>query len=365
MHDMRLLAAEARRLVHAVKAAQPFRPMYVKIKLVWPCNLRCGMCQHWRERERHGLSTRAWLDVIEELADLGCEKLHLTGGEPTLHPDLETLIARASGRGMRVSMTSNGTLIDAARAQRLTDAGLARINISLDSADPAIHELIRGQRSCFDKTTAAIEHMSRRLPAGRVRLNVLVMAVNFRGLPNLPALAATLGAARLHLIPVDAQESDLRGLNGTEIAEFNAKVAPLLAKLGRRYGVLSRRAAAYPFGRGRQAIVSGQAGGYARGYYRTHRCYAPFAHALIDHAGGVRPCCMASRETILGNLNEASFTSIWHGKTFTNLRRAAPPLLPACQSCDMFLQSNKRIQAIIDSGPWRLRWLEWQHRHWR
>ena len=50
MHDPALIAADASAFRAAVRAGRPYRPLYVKLKLVWDCNLRCEMCLHWRAR---------------------------------------------------------------------------------------------------------------------------------------------------------------------------------------------------------------------------------------------------------------------------------------------------------------------------
>ncbi|MCK7579643.1 MAG: radical SAM protein [Chromatiales bacterium] len=140
MHDPTLIVADAVAFRAAVREGRPYRPLYVKLKLVWDCNLRCGMCLHWREGSDPSLPTAAWLALIDELAQRGCRKLHLSGGEPTLDRDLDAIIAHAAGQGMRVTMTTNATTLAPQRAARLVAAGLRRANVSLDSPDPAVHD---------------------------------------------------------------------------------------------------------------------------------------------------------------------------------------------------------------------------------
>ncbi len=76
------------------------------------------------------------------LVRLGVGKVRLTGGEPLLRPDLEEIIDGVCPAGAEdVALTTNGALL-AARAQRLKDAGLHRITVSLDTLDPQLHSRI-------------------------------------------------------------------------------------------------------------------------------------------------------------------------------------------------------------------------------
>lgn len=357
MHDPALIAADAGTFRLAVREGRPYRPLYVKLKLVWECNLRCGMCLHWRERSDPPLPAATWLALIDELAQLGCHKLHLSGGEPTLHRDLESLITRASGQGIRVTLTTNATTLNPQRAARLVSAGLRKANISLDSPDPAIHDRQRGVAGGWRKTVAGFRALRDCLPPGRLRLNTVITPLNYPTLADLPALAAELGAGSLNLIPLDAHTPEFGPLNREQIADFNARIAPVLARDGRRLGLLKTVADAYPFGRSPEEQAAGARGHYARGYYDRHRCHAPWAHALIDHAGRVSTCCMTPRQPALGDLKAESFAAIWQGPAYAALRRSPTlPLFPACRECDMFLEQNRRLDRLVTGSVLR-RWL--------
>jgi GTP 3',8-cyclase len=110
------------------------------------CNFRCPYCM---PREAFGpdheffarsqiLSYDEFTRLVTAFADLGVTKVRLTGGEPLLRSDLETLIeAIAAIPGIDdLALTTNGSLL-AGRAQSLRDAGLDRVTVSLDSLDPA------------------------------------------------------------------------------------------------------------------------------------------------------------------------------------------------------------------------------------
>ena len=123
------------------------RPLGVlRLSLTARCNLSCPYCQpDGGEDTRLSLNQR--LQLIRACCDLGLTTLRLTGGEPLLAPDLNELLqAIQQGRNSRhdplhqlqeVALTTNGTLLDANRAQQLQHAGLDRITISLDGATGA------------------------------------------------------------------------------------------------------------------------------------------------------------------------------------------------------------------------------------
>ena len=142
MYNVERLQDEAEAFAGAVEQAEPFRPLMVKIKLTWRCNLACEMCDYWRQDLPTPLTTDLVTRTLDELAALGCRKVHFSGGEPTLRPDLPDLIAHARRLKLRVTLTTNGTLLTRDLARRLVKAGLNSVCVSIDSpvrSDPRPH----------------------------------------------------------------------------------------------------------------------------------------------------------------------------------------------------------------------------------
>lgn len=135
-------------LVDALK-----RPLHdLRISVTDRCNFRCVYCM---PKEVFGPSfaflPRRELLTFEEIArlaaifrDLGVHKLRITGGEPLVRRDLDTLIERLHGiDGIDdIAMTSNGALLTPDRAKKLAEAGLHRVTISLDSLDDEVFQSI-------------------------------------------------------------------------------------------------------------------------------------------------------------------------------------------------------------------------------
>ncbi len=101
------------------------------------CNFRCVYCMDPDFRympKRELLSVDEYVTVARVALGLGIEKLRITGGEPTLYPDLEELIARVGRLGFDdVAMTTNGSLLERLPVARWRDLGLGRLTMSLDS----------------------------------------------------------------------------------------------------------------------------------------------------------------------------------------------------------------------------------------
>lgn len=348
MNDPHLIATDAAAFRQAVRCGSPYKPLYIKLKLIWSCNLRCGMCNHWRDPAEPPLDIEFYRALFDELATLGTRKIHLTGGEPTLRPDLEELIAHIQARGMRATMTTNASLIMPERAQSLAEAGLNKVNISIDSPDPELHDRVRGVAGAWQRTTQGFQHLRQHLKPGKMQINTVISAANYLSLTELPQLALTLKADRLHLIPMDPHTPDLDCLTVEQIRDYNRRVAPTIARLGLAHGLLQRRDQAFPFGTRRSQIHQSAEGLYAHGYYDRHPCFAPWTHALIDHRGLVSQCCMSPHQPILGDLKRHSFQQIWTGSGFAALRHCdRTPQLEACRHCDMFLPQNRQLARLL------------------
>jgi MoaA/NifB/PqqE/SkfB family radical SAM enzyme len=348
MYALDDVAADGPAFAAAVAHGQPYKPLYVKLKLVWGCNLRCGMCNHWRFKRESPLKLEQFKAVVDDLAALGCRKIHISGGEPTLYPNLDNLIAHITAHDIRVTMTTNATLITREEARLLAEAGLGGVNISIDSPDRRLHDQIRGVKGSWKKTMKGFRYLRRRMKKGNVRINTVVGRLNYASLIGLPAMAAELGADAINLIPLDEHTGDLQRLNKRQIQDYNRRIAPVIAEQGLALGLIKEAQQAYPFGQTSQAIRLSKNGHYARGYYERQPCFAPWTHALIDHAGRVRVCCMLREGPILGDLRQQSFAEIWAGAGYTALRtQTTLPLFSTCRHCDDFLDENRRLAEIV------------------
>ncbi|CAG1016408.1 GTP 3',8-cyclase [Anaerolineales bacterium] len=163
---------------------------YLRISLTDRCNLRCVYCMprkglQWQPRAEQ-LSAGEIVRVVEAAASEGVTRVRLTGGEPLVHPHVVEIVRGiASIKGIdEVSLTTNAMLL-AQLAQPLADAGLKRVNISLDSLDAVkFRRITRGGK--IDRVWKGIA-AAERAHLAPLKLNTVIV----RGLnaDELPALA--------------------------------------------------------------------------------------------------------------------------------------------------------------------------------
>jgi len=186
----------------------------LRVSLTDRCNLRCTYCM-----PAEGLD---WMPGDEILTDdemlqlirvavtrLGVTTVRLTGGEPLLRKNLEQLVAEISALepAPAIALTTNGIGL-AARAERLAAAGLKRINVSLDTLDPATFKQITRRSRLAD----VLDGISAARQAGLdpVKINtVLMRGLNDHEAPDLLrwAMAEGVQLRFIEQMPLDAQHA--------------------------------------------------------------------------------------------------------------------------------------------------------------
>lgn len=164
---------------------------YLRISLTDKCNLRCVYCmpEDMIFRPKHELmQDDELLTLVRVFADLGFHKYRLTGGEPTVRQNVVDIvrgIAQTPGV-VDISMTTNGILLDKL-AQPLKDAGLQRVNVSIDTIDPErFHKITRW--GSIDDIWRGIE-AAERAGLTPIKLNaVVVRGFNERDVTDLAKL---------------------------------------------------------------------------------------------------------------------------------------------------------------------------------
>jgi GTP 3',8-cyclase len=151
---------------------------YLRISVTDRCNFRCLYCMPaeglpWLPKAEI-LTYEEIGDVVGQLAPLGLRRLRITGGEPTIRPNLEQLIRllRAVPEIEDIALSTNGARLPEL-APRLRDAGLDRINMSADSLRPERIASIARRNLGFDPVVAALA--AERAGIAPIKINVVVM----------------------------------------------------------------------------------------------------------------------------------------------------------------------------------------------
>jgi radical SAM protein with 4Fe4S-binding SPASM domain len=142
----------------APKTAEERKPIVVW-NITRRCNLKCIHCYSDSDaREYPGeLNLDQCRDVIDDLADFGVPALLLSGGEPLIHPHFYEIAGYAREKGLRLTLSTNGTLIGPEAARKLKDLGFSYVGISLDGIGET-HDRFRGKSGAFEKAVAAFRN---------------------------------------------------------------------------------------------------------------------------------------------------------------------------------------------------------------
>ena len=197
-HFMRLLAQAQ----HSGTMPPPARRAHgggpvVIWNLIRRCNLTCKHCYALSADHEYAgeLSTAEVCTVMDDLKAFKVPVLILSGGEPLLRPDLFDIAARAKAMGFYVGLSSNGTLIDQAMAERVAAAGFDYVGISLDGLREA-HDKFRRLQGAFDRSLAALRLLR---PMGvKLGLRYTMTAMNDHDLRALLALMRDEGIAKFY-----------------------------------------------------------------------------------------------------------------------------------------------------------------------
>ena len=175
--------------------AQGRRIRYLRLSLTDRCNFACSYCSPHPRAACAPMPREAIGRLVRVFARLGVQRVRLTGGEPTLRPDLLDVvrdITRVPGID-EIALTTNGQLLEQL-ALPLRSAGVARVNVSLDTLDPLRLARISGAAASLRRIVAGFEAAARAGFAS-VKLNVVVVrGVNEDELGDLALFAWRHGA---------------------------------------------------------------------------------------------------------------------------------------------------------------------------
>ena len=152
---------------------------YLRISVTDKCNLRCVYCMplhgmEWLRREEL-LTYEEITEIVRAMAGMGLKRVRFTGGEPLVRKDLPELVRRvAAVDGVEdLSLSTNAVLL-VEHAEALADAGLNRVNVSLDSLRPERVDAIARRPGCFDRIVAGLD-AAERMGFHPIKINVVLM----------------------------------------------------------------------------------------------------------------------------------------------------------------------------------------------
>ncbi len=207
----------------------------LRISVTPRCNFRCTYCDPLGMGHKDPLGTVSVRDVahvLDAAVGLGMTSVRFTGGEPLLRKELPEMIAYAKAAGVEdIAITTNATLLKR-RLLELLDAGLQRVNISLDAVDEAVFKQATGGGSSKPVWESIEELLARGLHP--VKINAVVMrGVNDSQITRLAALTEKE--------PLHVRFIEYMHLNNADSVSYRESFVPgreIRARVEKRFGEL-------------------------------------------------------------------------------------------------------------------------------
>lgn len=270
---------------------------YLRISLTDRCNLRCVYCMpaegvRWQSKEEL-LSDDELLRVVRLAADVGFTKIRLTGGEPTLRRNLPDLVREIAANPAitDIAMTTNGILLSRL-AEPLAQAGLKRINVSIDTLDPErFKQITRGGRLDLVMEGIAAAEAAGLAP---IKLNAVVI----RG-QNDHEVADLAGLAYEH--PWQMRFIEVMPFEGVDDVAFDLLVptAEVMARIEERWGTLTPDPTADPVDPARPFIFPNAHGSVGFISAMTDAFCATCNRMRLTADGKLRLCLLRDNEVDL------------------------------------------------------------------
>lgn len=289
------------------------------------CNFKCGYCRrtHWARPEGDMCLDRFRV-VLDRLPEV--PYIHLQGvGEPLLNKELPSMIYYARSQRVRVGTTTNASFLSLEKAKVLLDAGVNRVNLSIDTLDPSEFRRLR-PGSTIEKVLSNITIFAEIRSKGDYRNIKLALAVvtvqsAIDSLSKVIELAADLGLDEVYLqnlngsfLPADYFAVGEQGKDDYDrYWQATQSAEALASKLGIRF--LYPLLGAPDF---------------------SWRCRWPLYGCNITWDGFVSPCCLQPDPDVLnfGNLFEMDFEDIWNSPAYHRFRaQVQADCEPICARC--------------------------------
>ena len=290
------------------------------------CNLKCIHCraEAQTERQEDELSAEKCFAVIDELCGFSSPILILTGGEPLYRDDIFDIARYAAGKGLRVALATNGTLVNEKVAEQIKESGIKRVSISLDGANPQTHDTFRMIPGSFESAFNGIKILQKE--GIEVQINTTIARHNEDEVKDILDLALNNNIKALHvfmLVPVGCgiQIADSQMLDKQKYEDilswFYDKTMELRGRIELKatcaphfFRIMHKRA------KDEGMTISPQTHGMAA---VTKGCLAGSGVMFISRKGIVQPCGYLPVQA--GNITKESVSEIWNGsEVFLNLR---------------------------------------------
>jgi radical SAM protein with 4Fe4S-binding SPASM domain len=299
-------------------SSRPSAPYRMDLAVTYRCNNDCAHCYNARERNFPELGTEQWFKILDQLWALGVPHIVFTGGEATLRNDLPELIHHAESNGQITGLNTNARrLSDEKYLQKLVDAGLDHVQVTVESCNEAVHDEMMRAKGAFRQTMEGLMNvLESRL---YVMTNTTMLRTNVHTIPATLDFLADMGVPTVGL---NALIYSGNGLTvGTGLKE--SELQPILDIAARKTAERGQKLIWYTPTQYCEFDPTASNLG-------VKGCTAALYSMCVESNGDVLPC--QSYYTSLGNILTDSWDSIWNHKLSVQLRERQN--LPAkCEGC--------------------------------
>ncbi len=298
------------------------------------CNLRCIHCHAVSgNADPDELTTDEGKRLIDQIASVSeFRTLIYTGGEPLVRQDIFELLKYSQRAGLANIIATNGTLIDEEMAFKLKEHGVVCNAISIDAANPSVHDMVRNKQGSFDLALRAIKATKK---AGiMLQINTTAMEYNMPYLSELIDLAAGSEAGIMLMYQLVAVGRGEKIEKATLKKSANKHLSELISEKQRTAKTIIEPVAGpqyWPFLLEKKGIRNGFGLKLAGKVF--HGCAAGRGFVYIKSNGDVWPCPFV--EVNAGNVRNLSFDKIYaNAPVFQHLRRREELLKGLCGDCN-------------------------------
>jgi len=293
-----------------VKGISGGAPRIISWNITLRCPLKCSHCyvDAGKDETAGALSTAEALAVIDQIRSTGKPVVVLSGGEPLLRQDIFAIARYGTEQGLRMVMGTSGYLLDQTMAKKLSEAGIRAVAISIDSADPSVHDSFRGIDGVWERAVQAISFCHEEKMG--VQINMSVMRSAMSDVEEVIEVGTALGVRDYQLFfPVPTGRARL--IEPRSAREYENLIRQILIKY--QDSDLHIRPTCAPQFRRIADELGFTNPAWGRG------CIAGISYCRIFANGDVTPCPYLPVSA--GNVRTTPFSEIWkNSELFTALR---------------------------------------------
>jgi MoaA/NifB/PqqE/SkfB family radical SAM enzyme len=329
------------------------------------CNLKCKGCDYWRlEHYVEELPAGEWIRVLKEIKEfVGPFHINFSGGEPLVKHGVFDILDFCRDNGILAGMTTNAIILKDRQAAQLVEARLFSLNVSLDGAKEATHDLQRGVKGSYAKVLRTVGLMKEHSRKTGIKVPIVikptVSRLNFMEMPELVRMVAGMGVNGILFQPLGdwgTEEIDELWIHDTDALQ--SVVDEILAMKKAGFPILSaewhiqdwvahfkRERAPNTPDRLRRAGLMSRPPSSPAADTDDVQCWVGLTTLHIKTDGTVVNCHTLDP---IGNVRDQSIRDIWHGEVGRQRRAETVKCTIGCsENCTIKRTVRQNVQGAM------------------